>query len=183
MRHNGRRSDGFTLLEVLLATFILGIVALAAIPSLRSDGQVELDLAAAEFAAVLRFARSEAVRTGQFHGVGLTPGSEDVRVRHIQNPAAPFSSQPMVNHPVDKRPYYLDLSNLPFATGVSVDQIVTSHTGVCTRPRVVAFDAVGQPLCGEPTTERVTQYVATLAFAGAERTVSVAPGTGRVTVQ
>ena len=183
MGYDGRHTAGFTLLEVLLATFILGIVALAAIPSFTSGGGEKLDLAASELAAALRFARSEALRTGDLYGVGVLTAQETARVRHIQTPGDPFNTQPMVTHPIDKRPYVLDLAKLPFATGVQIDQITATHSGACTRPGVVAFDAGGQPLCGEPTDARVTQWEAKLVFDGTERTVSVTPGTGRVTVQ
>lgn len=183
MGYNGRYAAGFTLLEVLLATFILGIVALAAIPSFTSGGGEKLDLAATELAAALRFARSEALRTGDLYGVGVLTNSETLRVRHIQIPGDPFSSQPMVTHPIDKRPYVMDFASFSLTAGVDIDQITTAHSGACARPGVVAFDAGGQPLCGEPTTVRVTQWEAKFVSDGFERTVSVAPGTGRVTVQ
>lgn len=183
MGYSGRQPAGFTLLEVLLATFILGIVALAAIPGLRSDGGEKLDLAAAELASALRFARSEALRTGDLHGVGVLANTETARVRGFQDLAAPFNTQPLVNHPVDKRAYILNVATLPFAAGVGIDRVTASHSGTCARPAVVAFDAIGQPLCGEPPTVRVTQWEAVLVYDGTERTVSVAAGTGRVTVR
>ena len=108
---------------------------------------------------------------------------EIIRVRHIQDPGNPFSTQPLVTHPVDKRPFVVNYTDHPTAAGVGIDQVTATHSGVCTRPAVVAFDASGLPLCGEPTAERVTQWQAKLIRGGGERTVTVAPGTGRVTVQ
>ena len=56
------RSHGVTLVELLVVISILGVVALVAIPDFSSSKPAQLDLAANEFAAAMRFARSESMR-------------------------------------------------------------------------------------------------------------------------
>lgn len=64
-----RRHGGFTLIEILTVVAIMAIAAGIAVPALRASDLYALDRAATELAQMLRYARSEARRTGITHGV------------------------------------------------------------------------------------------------------------------
>jgi len=76
---------GFTLVEALVVIALLGIVAMATIPVLRSPAPAKLDAAATEVGNVLRFVVSEASRSGTYLFVD---GSTDGRLRVLNSNAS-----------------------------------------------------------------------------------------------
>lgn len=68
--------NGFTLIELLVTIVIVCIIALVAIPTIRSTMQdYRVKTAAEELYSVLVFARSEAVKRNTLVYVSFTPGS------------------------------------------------------------------------------------------------------------
>lgn len=99
-------AQGFTLLETLLVVTLIGILALAAIPMLSSPDPTRLDAAAAEVRNALRFAISEAQRTG---GYVLVDGSAAGHLR-VFNSNASGASLAAVIDPLTKRALDVDAS-------------------------------------------------------------------------
>ena len=115
------RQVGYTLVEVLVVVVILGVVAAALLATHGSvDAEQTLEAAAAEVAAALRFARSEAIRSGEPHGVEASTSTQLVRVYRLDTSASPPVPVYSVRHPVDKKLYHLDFSSDPMLAPVSV---------------------------------------------------------------
>lgn len=108
---------GFTLVEVLIVIVILGIVATVAIPLLSSNDPQKLSVAAEETANTLRFALSEAKRTG---GYVLVDGKTTAgRLKlYYSNSSANLTTA--VNDPLTKRTLDLNVSGSAFSQGVTL---------------------------------------------------------------
>ena len=107
---------GFTLVEALIVVVLVGIVALATIPVLRSQDPARLDAAAAEVGNVLRFAISEANRSG---GYLLVDASNPGHLRVLNSNAAGAMLAP-VRDPLTRNALELDASTRPWAGQVSL---------------------------------------------------------------
>ena len=161
---------------------IVGVVAVAAIPDLRSSDPHRLDLAAEEFAEAMRFARSEAIRTGEPRGFREASTNNRIRVFRADTSTSPWAENFDVYHPVSKQLYVIDLHVHPFARADDV-----SHNrlfrGTCNSPRKVYFDRAGVPRCLDPENVLVERYDVTLTLGSHARVVTLDGITGRVTVQ
>jgi prepilin-type N-terminal cleavage/methylation domain-containing protein len=107
---------GFTLVEALIVVTLIGIVAVATVPVLRSDAPARLDAAAAEVGYLLRFALSEANRTGAYLLVDAsTPGH--LRV-HTSNGSGAILGT--LNDPLKKAALDIDTSAPPWSAHVAL---------------------------------------------------------------
>lgn len=176
------RSQGFTLVELLIVTAILGIVALAAIPFLSSADPQRLDAAARSFADAIRFARDEAVRTGAPYGFTVTPSQRRIRVFRADMSGSPPSAVYDVYHPVSKKPFDIDLRA---ETQMSVDTLAatSSYRGACNTTEETVFDSRGRAYCRNPYPVFCRQARLTLSLAGHNRVLTLDGFTGRVTIQ
>ena len=89
----GREERGYTLVELVIVVTVLALIAAIAVPSLSSGPKKDLDLAAQEFAAAMRFARSESIRTGEPYGFLQQSGAKRIRVYRLDtgnSPPPPF---------------------------------------------------------------------------------------------
>ena len=178
---------GYTLLELLVVAIIVGLVASVAIPSSSPVDSAKLDLVAAEVAGALRFARGEALRTGEGHGLTVSQVTQKVTVMKYDLTTAPISTLFTLPHPVNKHPYDFNVSTNPGTEGVIISnsQDVFNYTGLGRR-RSLIFDANGTPkwIVGSgPTTYMLSDGTIELSYENHQRLVSVAPITGRVTIQ
>jgi prepilin-type N-terminal cleavage/methylation domain-containing protein len=107
---------GFTLVEALMVVALVGIVALAAIPVLRSQDPARLDAAAVEVGNVLRFAISEANRSG---GYLLVDASNPAHLRVLNSNAAGAMLAP-VRDPLTRHALELDAAARPWSGQVSL---------------------------------------------------------------
>jgi type II secretion system protein H len=176
------RSHGVTLVELLVVITILGIVAMVAIPNLPSSNPQTLDLAAEEFANAMRFARSEAIRTGDPRGFRQRSRERRIRVFRPDTGTSPWTPIYDVYHPLNKQLYDINLKNHPFAEADSMTRAV-KFRGTCNTPRNIYFDSNGTPWCADPETVPLEQFDVTLTLGGHSRVVTLHGITGRVTVQ
>ena len=68
MKNAPSNEIGYTLIELIITITIIAVIAAIAMPAFSSGSDRQLEAAAAEFAAAMRFARTEAMRTGEPHG-------------------------------------------------------------------------------------------------------------------
>ena len=173
---------GITLLELLIVVSILGIVAVAAVPSLSPGEPYRLELAAREFAQAMRYARSEAIRTGEPRGFHLQATDKRIRVIRPTTPTPPFTAVYDIYHPVSKQFYDIDLDTHPFAAAATTVRSGSFRT-TCNKPDFIYFDPRGTAWCGDPANVMLNNAGITLGLGSHTRVVSLDGITGRVTVQ
>ena len=184
MRNTSRSSvRGYTLTELVIVVTIVALVAAIAVPAATSGPDKELELAAAEFAAAIRFARSESIRTGQPHGFQQNEsGERRIRVFRADTATSPWTRVFDVRHPVDKQLYDFDIDDQSLAAATSITRN-TVYKGNCELSGAVYFDNHGTPWCAMPETVLLESLTLDLQLGNALRTVVLDGITGRVTVR
>ena len=176
------RSKGFSLLELLLVLMMLGIVAVVAIPDFSSSDNHRLEFAAGGIAGAMRFARSEALRSGEPHGFQLQTAESRIRVISFDASSNPWTPRYDVEHPGVHEFYDIQLAENSLAGIHDMDRNALFHGG-CNNPDLIYFDTSGTPWCGDGGGPLLKKYDVTLSFHAQSRVVSLHGITGRVTVQ
>lgn len=170
---------GFTLVEVLIVIVILGIVAIAALPLLSSNDPQKLSVAAEETANLLRFALSEAKRTG---GYVLVDGKSTAGQLRLYNSDSSANSSSVINDPLTKRAAILNVKDSAFSNGV----ILTPQfrAGGSARPRLLIGPGISQMQGFDSANEGMLQVNSgvLLSYGSQSVTVSINPTTGLVTL-
>ncbi len=173
---------GYTLVELVISITIIAVIAAIAVPAFSPADDKELEQVAAEFATAMRFARSEAIRTGKPHGFRFLTNEYRVSVFTADTQVNPWTWVWDVYHPLTKQLY--DYTFPPDLA--SIGPPVThnpAYRGTCDREGAIYFDANGTPWCLEPETVLLESYELDLTSGFAQATVSLDGITGRVTVQ
>lgn len=182
MKSIAHSQAGYTLTELVVVVTILGIIAAIAVPGFSSNSDEQLQLAAEEFAAAIRFARSESIRTGEpfgFHSKPVDKLMEVFRLDAATNPATLIYD---VYHPVQKSLYSIDLDLHSLASADSLNNNIT-YPGTCNQVNRIYFDANGTPWCSDPTTVLLESFQLELNHGTATRRLTLDGITGKVTVQ
>jgi type II secretion system protein H len=176
------RQFGLTLVELVVVIGIIALIAAVAYPSLSTGSSKKLDLAAAEIAAAMRFARSESIRTGEPHGFRYIGTETRIRIYRVDTSGSPWTRVYDVYHPLTKQLHdYTISAQLLGPTGaVNRDSVYRS---TCDQPRSVYFDANGTPWCLVPETALLDHFTLAIELAAQTATVRVDGISGRVTVQ
>lgn len=174
------QQGGYTLLEIGLVVAIVGIVTAVAIPSFNNTDSHKLDVAADEIARAIRFARDEAKRTGVAHGIQTISTDEQIRVYRLPVTTPIFD----VRHPISKKLYDIQLNTDAHVSGVDLLSASYTFNGAATSSTSFDFSADGMP----KTTSGGTDFMLntgtiTLSYGGQQKVISIAPMTGRVTLQ
>lgn len=180
--HRLAPSDGFTLVELVSVVFILGIFALVALPAAEPSQSFKLDRAASQVASAIRFARSEALRTGAPHGINVESTLARIRVFRGDVGTSPPTPVYDVRHPLTKHIYEVDLRDQPMTSAVAMNAAAV-WTDVCTTPTLISFDGEAAPRCHDPAPVLLTNFAVSVSMAGVSRFVVLEGETGRVTVQ
>ena len=174
--------SGYTLSEILAVVLVLSLAAAVAIPNLSATDPHKLDLAVSEFADAIRFARAEAIRTGEPHGFRRQSTQRRIRVFSIDQSATPWVPVYDVRHPISKKIYDVGMDDHPFARVEDMDSRASWEPN-CNKAGMVWFDAIGVPRCLDPSTSRMVTFETDFKLGDETRTLVVDPVTGRPRVQ
>lgn len=178
------RQAAFSLLELLIVIALLGLTAIVVTPKISTSNNSKLDLAAEEIAQAMRFARSEAIRTGLPHGFTQQSLAKRIRVSRTNTTTVPWKPIYDVYHPISKKIYDIDLDIHQFAEADNLSSTRIYRDDLCiNNKRRVYFDAKGTPWCTDPETVLLQRYEVTLTLGNHTRVVKLHQVTGRVTVQ
>lgn len=173
------RSRGLTLAELLITLAVLSILAAIMLPTLSHDESRRVDSAALQVGNTLRYARSEAMRTG----LPVLVDAETAPGRLLLHQRDCTGTGGAVTDPLTKQPFSADISGGAQTEGVSL----TPRFLVAGSPYAgLVFDASGAAVraCsvaaginrGAPGTGSAID----LAYAGRSRTITIDPPTGRI---
>lgn len=163
-----------------VVVLILSIIAAVAVPSLSSTDSLKLDTAAGEVAAAIRFARAEAIRTKTVHGINTDAINERVRVYSLPGISPVYD----IYHPIDKKLYDINLKTDAYVAEVDLVSAGYSFADSFSSSTMLDFSAEGIPkYTGSGNDYMLTSGTITLSHQGQQRIISIAPMTGRVTIQ
>ncbi|MDJ0739694.1 MAG: GspH/FimT family pseudopilin [Gammaproteobacteria bacterium] len=182
---------GISLVELSLVVAILGVIAVIVLPNYAATGEQQLELASHRVADALRFARSEAIRSGALRGVLVDTADDqalgrDITVFEPDLATAPFGLSTLLRDPLSRQPYDAWLGGsvgggiVGFADGVKP----FAFDGVSGNQSYVFFDADGFPRwVDNGVLYRMTDGAVRLAAGHASATVVVDPADGTVRIQ
>ena len=177
---------GYSLPELLAVVIILGIAAAVAIPDISTTHPNRLDLATAEVAQAIRFARSESLRTGEIHGVEISQQTQRVVAYRADLSTTPVSKAAILDHPVTKQKLDYEVDTASLTDGVSITNAQDPFLYATGRRNNLLFDEYGVPIWivkSTATTYVLQDGMVQLSYGRENRSVQVAQITGRVTVQ
>lgn len=139
-------AEGVTLIELMIVIALIGLVYAIATPLFSNLEEERLDLAAREVASAIQYARDTAMRTQEIRLIDVDIKQNTLRV--LLNDVNTLD-----RHPVDKKPYLIDLNQLPGAKGVSFKSWVVdpSFSGHSSPQTALYFDLDGLPFLSNGT--------------------------------
>ena len=173
---------GYTLIELVITVTIIAVIAAIAMPAFSSGSSKQLERAAAEFAAAMRFARTESIRTGEPHGFHEQSNNKRIQVFRLDIATNPATLVYDVYHPIDKSLYDFDVDLESLAAADLITRS-SNYRGTCNQEEQVYFDTNGTPWCSEPTTVLLDFYELTFTSGMTQRVVALDAITGRVTIR
>ncbi len=182
---NKENNLGTTLAGMAVAVSVIAIMAVIAFPSFNSSDKYQLDRAINEVVIAIRFAQSEAKRTGELYGIDIDRATKQVTVYKVNTVTNPVSHEFIVNHPVTKKKYDFnivsDLSLPNIVITNSVDPFLYKDT---VRRKSLLFDKTGTPVWFDANTSKAIHLSNAgigLSLGAYTQSVSVYPYSGRVT--
>lgn len=173
---------GFTLVELLTVVAILAIILVVAQPGFSTNDANKVALAASEVANALRFARSEASRTGDYHGFRMDAGTDRLRIFVLTDPFGTPTESFTVYHPLDKNLYDIDLGASRLSKGITAT--ADFDYGGSLETASVAFSPSGAPVSPQDLTPLSdAQGEVVVGLGNNTRKVLLCTDTGRVIVQ
>ena len=182
-----RKQTGLSLIELTAVIAILGITALVVIPNFSSTDPYKLELAAEQVAQAIRFSRSEAMRTGEHHGVTISQVTQDITVKKWDITTYPVSTESISYHPMSKQSFEFDITGFSLAPGVRITNTndIFLYTGAGRR-RSLIFDPQGVPVWivgSDDSVYLLEEGIVQLSAGQSQLNITVAPITGRVSVK
>ena len=178
-----RRCGGYTLLELVVVVSIVAVLAVVALPGTRPSSNEKLELAASRVAEAIRFARTEAIRTGNPVYVEINRNTDRLLVAQANLSGATVAAGATLRDPVDKKPLDIIFRTAAVTAGVDFTNDPFDYAVGGRQPSVV-FDARGLPFRkAGGNYQMMMAGDVVLTSAGRQRTVHVDRTTGRVTIQ
>lgn len=181
-------AGGFTLFELLVVLLVLGSVAALAQLGGNPVRPAQLETATRDVVQLLRFAQSEAIRSGDWRTVDCDQAGNTVRIYALNmGPKPPIedTAKPIMQ-PIDKRNYTLALSARPGTASVRIDSCGFSYIGTSAGAALLSFGPDGTPVYVGGDQSSDIKPLASGAFqlsAGSNRRIiSIDALTGRVGV-
>ena len=100
------KSDGFTMVEIVIVVVIIAIAALAAVPMMSSAASLQIRSAANMIAADLEYAKSMAISRGQNYSVVFDKDADSYKI------VDPLGN--VIQHPIKKGFTYVDVERRHF---------------------------------------------------------------------
>lgn len=174
---------GFSLIELLVVVGLLALVAAIAAPALDKPDEASLERAAVEVAAAIRFAQSEAIRTGVKYGLIGDTNTSTLQVYRLDEAVNPPVVVYDAYDPFTKQRYSLSLTDI--AAGITLASAHFQFESVAMPLSFVGFSGeTGVPTYSDSGALRMLENgYFRIELDGLARVVAVAPITGRVTVQ
>jgi prepilin-type N-terminal cleavage/methylation domain-containing protein len=178
-----RRQQGYTLTELLIVISLLALIAAIAIPDFSSDDTTRLDIATADVVGAIRFAHSEAIRTGEIFGVHADKSNQRLRVYRVDTSVDPAAIRYDNFDPLTKQPYELRFS--AGESGVTLTEVDFSFTAAASTTGYLGFaGGSGVPAAdGIAKLRMLDSAYVLLTYGNDSRRIDIAPMTGRVTVR
>ena len=171
-------NKGFSLLDLLIAVMIIGIIGVLVTPPIHSTiSGARLNEGAGELVSGLQYARSLAVIHQRPFGLLADVGGNwfrvfDYQYRNDGNPhhggTPPVDAYGVVLNPFDKKWYWVDFDTSQTSEGVSIDAVPVPTGGM------ISFYPDGHSSVSDST------FV--LSYGGDSKTISVDGTTGRIKV-
>ncbi len=181
------RNGGFSLLEILIVIIIISVVAGAAIPAnFSGKDRIKLQTAANEIATLFRYARDQAIQTGQPHGVHIDPYSSRVYGFKSGGYANPLVGLIVLHNPISKLSTEVVVTNQHHTEGVSISNTESVFTYADrSNQDYVLFDETGLPYWkgGDGVFRLLVDSEITLSYSGELQSISLMAGYGRVILQ
>lgn len=176
-----------TLIDVVIAVAIISLVAVIAIPSYSSNHKYRLEVAINEVVNAIRFARSEAMRTGDFYGVDIDRNSKQITIYKANVITNPVEREFVAYHPVNKNLYDYSFANDLKVPDVSIDNATALFLYADTLRRdSLLFDKNGVPIwfnVGSNTIAQLSDANITLSLGTLTQSITIQPYTGRIIIQ
>ncbi len=174
---------GYTFVELVIVAALLAVFAAAALPDLRPSQDARLDLATAQLAEAIRFARNEAIRTGDPIYVEIDWSTDRLLIAEADLSGATAAAGATLRHPIDLKQFDIIVSAAPTSSGVEITSDPFDYPLGGAQSSVL-FDGQGLPFRkAGGTYQLMTRGQIDLALGNVQRAVFVAPITGRVTIQ
>ncbi len=180
---SARLEHGVTLIELLIVISLLAVIAAVAIPNYSSDDTTQLEIAAANVVGAIRFAQSEAIRTGESYGIVADMASQSLRVYRVDTSVDPAVLRFDNHDPLTKQLYELKFSATE--SEVIMTDADFMFVGASSPTDYLGFSGgTGVPADADVGKLRMldSAYVR-LSYKNNARTISISPLTARVTVQ
>ena len=182
------RIRGHTLVELVLVVSLIAVAVAIAMPTTTVVAQARVDAAVTEVAQAVRFAQSEAIRTGVDCVVSLDTATGRVRIFQLnRGPTPPIEdvAKPVFYPIAGEKKYDFVLGEMPASTGVKIASAVFTFADSSTTAQL-GFSATGNPVNVQgpnPADEIALAGTGkvTIAYGDISSSIIVDAATGRVT--
>ena len=140
---------GITLIEMAIYVAILGLIAVIALPMYSPSNKYQREAIAQQFADAIRYARLQAISTGEPYGFRFLSNQERIRVFRADTATTPATMVFDVYHPIDKQLYDYTLPSEAWDGSNPVSHNYL-YRGNCISIAIIYFDANGTAWCNDP---------------------------------